>query len=1083
MALGQVPLEPFVSPSSGPGPARRLAESFSAPIQLPISLKPKDKGRVRPGSIVFQPSDSISLWTLSARLPKKDFVILYGIEGPQAGTWKEASAAEFSSYWAVDEDEGVAIRNLVLARRPVGYDLQRLDILYQIMAVSNAADLLVSRIPFPDVLNVGDSEGVYQEFVATAITALELARDGVDAAGSAYDALAIGQNALALIREAGRGVYMGAKRIYEESTRYEQDGPVALLKASQVMLEISQKFTIWSLYLRRALILTQLTDLSEMTGYMTDALVIEGTIRATFDAAWNNDEIFDSGKITEDYLDGAVSFWNAIFNAGFETDASVRSGTSAYLKASGFSPDDLYLAQQALLMCLDANLSDIQEVAGGPPPGVPLIGPGLGYTMDNVPKKYIKKTLDLLVAVTASVRVGFSKIKGVPSPAEFQSLKNTAFERFKEMYNLMTEDIRQAYAFYKKEYAANLARGEKVDIDVVLRNAGNRIVRLTETLSRDRTNLAAKEEREKLYDIVKVLRSIQMDPASGVLSTIEKVDKIQGENLEAIKAAKNLAELEGAFRSALMVLLNPMVPGLMRIAFEKRAWEGRTLRIFPEEVIARYLGHVHTAFNLDPALTWNTLVRFLGYDAKLVERKLTKEEIDEQIKSNIDDILKLMDGQMEYVVEGLMAARKLPEIEPMVFPPSYEKVLKPKKEFGFQRVKAAPKPFTSVRYGVGLGKYKEGIYRAVTMDNQSWGMKVRVNSVRRLTGADLPKHGQSQGSIPDAEPVDLLEIELFKGEVSQHKVSDESINWVRNTVKNSYANRELIDFAPILDSMSESNPIRKDLADHVANLNEFARIYYTRLDIEKGGRWHDDAVYREAKRILAEAKKSGEKVEIGVDFKALLGERADLIMDELDHELGSGVLSLRDEDIVFIASPNEPPKKISYIQLYNEAKSLNEWRKAQATPESQSTPEYVQNMDTLNEKLYQISSTRAQLGPVRMVNKVRDIMGKIFNRPVPGENNGRERSRFVAFVQAAAKSRIVQVVTMILAPIVVGGALGLGLGLFKGPLGSIPRDPKPPDPTPISPSDEITGAIVTAALVGIPLFLLLRKKHQTGKKA
>lgn len=437
--LGQAPAP------AGPGPARSLSERNQSPASsYSVSFKVRDSGKAYPGMLAYR-SDDPSLYAISARVAPSDKMMLYVVEGPGTGTWKTVSIDEFrSNYRVVDEDEGIAIRNLAPATRPVG-DLSSLDPAYPLMLLSNVAITVADSFPTASDIDPAKLSEYYQTGLSGTAFAILLVNEALDVTGSAYDALRIGKNALNLTRSVALEMAGHLTKIFAELQKGADNLPEAVQNATKLADTFMAKVPYWSLLLERASLWVQSTDLNKMTRYVSDMHAFDGMLHLALNAInQKSDELIKDGMTPAELVE-AKAYIERVLKGSVEADLDAQQRVQSYLDRNKMTKKDLERLVLLTDKFFDDNAQDIANVLRGPSgssSGVSGLGELFMGTFGQVPKPVLADQLDIARAGRASVRAGYQS-GGVDLSKGRPYIENT-LAQLRNLATRMGYDIRAA---------------------------------------------------------------------------------------------------------------------------------------------------------------------------------------------------------------------------------------------------------------------------------------------------------------------------------------------------------------------------------------------------------------------------------------------------------------------------------------------------------------------------------------------------------------------------------------------------------------------------------------------------------------
>lgn len=417
--LGQAPAP------AGPGPARQLAEQHSLlASSYTLSTRVRDSGKAYPGMVAYQPEDP-SLYSISARVPGDGKMMLYVIEGPGVGTWKTISEDDFQkNYMVVGEDEGIALRNLAPANTPVG-DTRIVSIVYPITLLSSA--VVAVGEAFPITFDPAKANDAYKSGLEGALLGILLVTESIDSAGAAYDSLQIGMGALGLIRGVAIEMLKILNQIFGSLSKYPAGGPDVVSKASDLANQFMARGPYWGLLLDRAFLLTQSTNLNEMTRMVEDAKSFDGALQAVLAAIdQKHDELLKQGLTESDLAEAKEYAANALAKSQ-ASETSVKSRIQTYLgRNNNIATGDL--SRSALLMdkFLDDNAEDIQDYLkkGSQQSLGSFLGNFLrGLSAGEAPGRVLPDQLNAVDLARAGLRTGLSKMPVEPGGGNIMELR------------------------------------------------------------------------------------------------------------------------------------------------------------------------------------------------------------------------------------------------------------------------------------------------------------------------------------------------------------------------------------------------------------------------------------------------------------------------------------------------------------------------------------------------------------------------------------------------------------------------------------------------------------------------------------
>jgi hypothetical protein len=413
--MGAFPHFGQASPApAGPGPARKLAEHHSSPASgYGYSWKVRDPGKTYPGRLVFHPADA-ALYTVSARKGSAGKISLYGVEGADVGKWKDVGLDAFNSgYRVVDEDEGIAIRNLVPANVPVG-DIRTVNILYPTTLLSSAVISIGESFPTSSTIDPVKAAEQQQKMLEGTLFAALLATEAIDVAGAAYDALRIGKNALNLIRDTALQMLVFLDAILKLVSK------PASLEAVQNATALADRFMaqapLWGLYLDRAYLWTQSSDLAEMTRIVRDARQVDGVMFAVLNAIDKKRDYLVKQGVSVEAMTEAKAYAESILQNATAKDLNAESRINAYLKRNKISEKSLDRALLAMDKYLDINAKSIKDLFEGKNKegGTTSLGDYfIGFLGANV-RRVLPKNIELVHAGRVATSVALKTGREIP---------------------------------------------------------------------------------------------------------------------------------------------------------------------------------------------------------------------------------------------------------------------------------------------------------------------------------------------------------------------------------------------------------------------------------------------------------------------------------------------------------------------------------------------------------------------------------------------------------------------------------------------------------------------------------------------
>jgi hypothetical protein len=446
--LGQAPADRL-------GPTRKLAALKAGYVRgHDLSMKVRDPGKVYPGRMVFTDADP-ALYVVSARPAPEGTVYLYVIEGPELGRWKSVPVSQFMNYRLVDEDYGIVLRNLPGVHFPRGVNPDDLDVSSITLLLSGAIIAVSESFPVPTAMNPASAAKYYEDGRDGAFLAMGLVLKGLDNAGSSYDALLIGKNAYNLIRAVGTEMLKILGKISDALSRYARDGYSALKEAVSLADDFMSRVPLWSLYLERASLWTQVTDIIEMTKFREDARAIEAMAQRVLDAIEKNPETLKKNGLTDEDLAHAKSYATALVRSGLERDAKMEQGLRKYLDRAEISEDELWLLRSLFARFLEYNAESIRKEIGGAVKfngGTALGFLFLGTLSQQGPPRPVsyERTVRLLNELKGAVGSFVSRHRHL-KPADIAQLISPHLER---LHRVMAEDMSRVAEEYKKLEAA-----------------------------------------------------------------------------------------------------------------------------------------------------------------------------------------------------------------------------------------------------------------------------------------------------------------------------------------------------------------------------------------------------------------------------------------------------------------------------------------------------------------------------------------------------------------------------------------------------------------------------------------------------
>jgi hypothetical protein len=311
---------------------------------------------------VFHPADA-ALYAVSARKAPAGKISLYGVEGDGAGQWKDVGFDAFNSgYRVVDEDEGIAIRNLVPANVPVG-DIRVVNILFPIALLSNAVISVGESFPTPSTIDPNKLAEQRQGMLEGTLSAVVFATEAIDMAGAAYDAIRIGENALTLIRKTALQMLVYLNGILKTISQS------ADLAAVQSAVAIAEAFMaqapLWGLYLDRAYLWTQSSDLSEMTDTIREARRVDGVMVAILGAVEKQKDFLLKNGISPEQMAEAKAYAETVLRNANAKDLDAQNRVGSYLARVKMSEKGLQRAKFTTGKYLDVNAGKINNLIEG----------------------------------------------------------------------------------------------------------------------------------------------------------------------------------------------------------------------------------------------------------------------------------------------------------------------------------------------------------------------------------------------------------------------------------------------------------------------------------------------------------------------------------------------------------------------------------------------------------------------------------------------------------------------------------------------------------------------------------------------
>jgi hypothetical protein len=304
---------------------------------------------------VFHPADA-ALYAVSARKGSAGKISLYGVEGDGAGQWKDVGFDAFNSgYRLVDEDEGIAIRNLVPANVPVG-DIRVVNVLYPITLLSSAVFSIGESVPTPSTIDPNKLAEQRQGMLEGVLSAIIFVTEAIDVAGVAYDAIRIGKNTLNMIRETALHmlVYLnGILKTISQSTDL-----AAIKKAAAIAESFMTQAPLWGLYLDRAYLWTQSSDLAEMTRVVQEARQVDGTMYLVLGAIEKKRDFLLKNGISPEQMAEAKAYAETVLRNAKDA----QGGVDAYLTRTKTSEKSLQRAKFAMDKYLDINADKIKAL-------------------------------------------------------------------------------------------------------------------------------------------------------------------------------------------------------------------------------------------------------------------------------------------------------------------------------------------------------------------------------------------------------------------------------------------------------------------------------------------------------------------------------------------------------------------------------------------------------------------------------------------------------------------------------------------------------------------------------------------------
>jgi hypothetical protein len=313
---------------------------------------------------VFRP-DSSALFAVSARKGPEGSILLYEVEGPGAGKWTE-KGVELNTfrnqYHVVDEDEGIAIRNLVPANVPVG-DIRLVNVTYPIALLSSAVIAVADSFPTASEVDPVKLVEQQQKMLDGTLLGIILTTEAIDIAGATYDAIRIGKNALNLIRETAIQmlIYLdGIRKLISQSTDL-----ASVRKATAFANAFMAQAPLWGLYLNRVYLWTQLSDLTEMTGILRDARQFDGAMAVVLRAIDGKRDFLLNQGISPEAMSEAKAYAETVLRNANAKGLDTENEINAYRAQTGTSARKLERAVFEVGKQIDFNTARIKEWSDG----------------------------------------------------------------------------------------------------------------------------------------------------------------------------------------------------------------------------------------------------------------------------------------------------------------------------------------------------------------------------------------------------------------------------------------------------------------------------------------------------------------------------------------------------------------------------------------------------------------------------------------------------------------------------------------------------------------------------------------------
>jgi hypothetical protein len=497
-----------------------------------LSMKVRDPGKVYPGRMVFTDADP-ALYVVSARPALEGAVYLYVIEGPELGRWKSVPISQFMNYRLVDEDYGIVLRNLPGVHFPRGVNPDDLDVSSITLLLSGAIIAVSESFPVSTSMNPASAAKYYEDGRDGAFLAMGLVLKGLDNAGSSYDALLIGKNAYNLIRAVGTEMLKILGKISDALSRYARDGYSALKEAVSLADDFMSRVPLWSLYLERASLWTQVTDIIEMTKFREDARAIEAMAQRVLDAIEKNPETLKKNGLTDEDLAHAKSYATALVRSGLERDAKMEQGLRKYLDRAEISEDELWLLRSLFARFLEYNAEAIRKEIGGAVKsngGTALGFLFLGTLSQQGPPKPVsyERTARLLNELKGAIGSFLWRHRSA-KPADIAQLISPHLER---LYKVMAADMSRVVMEYKR-----LERQDPVPSANVREALKEEYTRISEEYKRNPNNESLRKRISKLNEAIEVARLEQLFTDRSHLLRIRRVNREILSLLSDLKAA------------------------------------------------------------------------------------------------------------------------------------------------------------------------------------------------------------------------------------------------------------------------------------------------------------------------------------------------------------------------------------------------------------------------------------------------------------------------------------------------------------------------------------------------------------------